>query len=188
MLIWARYWVTLPLLSLSSPFCLGCLFGAVGFAATPFAVFPEAGNTPSLFHRELGSLLNIDDDTGLACLAVEQRELSGMSPSQQRSSRIALRISRAVNDQFAAADYAVAIPIMPPRPIWDGAWPLESSFVVLGHAAKVAGATTLGRRGAEPAHPAAGVMVLMEFGPAPELPLATARADTAGDALGIVRG
>jgi hypothetical protein len=46
------------------------------------------------------------------------------------------------------------------------------SFAVLGHAAKVAGATTLGRRGAEPAHPAAGIVVLMELRPAPELPQA----------------
>jgi hypothetical protein len=74
---------------------------------------------------------------------------------------------------------------------WDEAWPLEvvvSSFVVLGHAAKVTGTTTLGRRGAEPADPAAGIMVLMELRPAPELPPVTARADTAGHPLGIVRG
>jgi hypothetical protein len=33
--------------------------GAGGLAATPLAVFPEAGSTPGFLHRELRSLLNI---------------------------------------------------------------------------------------------------------------------------------
>src|SRR4026208_591383 len=92
-----------------------CL-GAGELAAIPLAVFPEAGSTPGFLHRQLRSLLNIDDCSWNACLTVEHGESASVAHSLQSASCITLRVTGAINNQFAAADHAITIPIPPTYP------------------------------------------------------------------------
>ena len=59
---------------------------------------------------------------------------------------------------------------------------------LIRHPAEVAGATARGRRASRTSRPSPRVVVPVELGPAPELPLTAARAAAAGDALGVERG
>ena len=79
---------------------------AIYYALT---VFYEPRSPRSLLCCEASGPFDIDDRARHASLTVKHGERSGDAFSQQRASCITLRVTRTINNQFAAADHRIRI-------------------------------------------------------------------------------
>ena len=84
-------------------------------------MLPNAESIPALFaHRELGSLLDVDDGARLAGLAVEEGEPAGDASGLENAGKIMFGIPRALDNQIAVKLDALAAGVPNTLPVNGG--------------------------------------------------------------------